>query len=107
MAIQTATDLILDVVRAADPATAAKAESVLAAAATQKAGAAARTNEFAVELASAKSDLSDLRNAPEFAKAAAGTKESYQKFEAMMLQNFVKSMLPADGEEMFGDVSSI
>lgn len=102
MAIQTATDLILDVVRAADPATAAKAESVLAAAASLKSGAAAKTNEFALEVASAKADLSGLRNAPELAPPAGSTKESYQKFEAMMLQNFVKSMLPTDSEEMFG-----
>jgi len=102
LAIQTATDLILDVVRAANPATAAKAESVLAAAATQKAGAAARTSEFAFEVASATSDLSGLRAKSEMTQATGSTKESYQKFEAMMLQNFVKSMLPADGEEMFG-----
>ncbi|PWV95261.1 rod binding protein [Hoeflea marina] len=102
MAIQTATDLILDVVRAADPAAAAKAESVLATAASQKAGAAARTTGFAVELASAGPDLSGLRDAPGLAGAAASRKEGYQKFEAMMLQNFVKSMLPAENEEMFG-----
>lgn len=28
---------------------------------------------------------------------------SYQKFEAMVLQSFVKSILPADSEEFFGE----
>jgi peptidoglycan hydrolase FlgJ len=32
----------------------------------------------------------------------AAMKDSYRKFEAMVLQNFIKSMLPSDSEEIFG-----
>ncbi len=33
---------------------------------------------------------------------AEAIRETYRKFEAMVLQNFVKSMLPADSEDVHG-----
>ena len=31
------------------------------------------------------------------------TPETYRKFEAMVLQNFIKSMLPSDSSEVYGE----
>jgi flagellar protein FlgJ len=53
LSIQTATDLILDVVRAADPAMAQKAEAMLEAASVRKSETAARTPAFERQLLAA------------------------------------------------------
>lgn len=112
MSIQTATDLILDVVRAADPAVAQKAEAMLEAASVRKADAAARTPAFERQLL-ASSDPSALpvsraMDALEARADSAGhkmvdkTEETYRQFEAMILQKFIGSMLPQDSEELYG-----
>ncbi len=103
MAITVSSDLILDVVRAADPAMAAKAEAALEVAASRKASKAAATPAFGAELASAAPvTLSDLRDRLAASPLKAEVPEAYRKFEGMVLQNFVQSMLPSDNEEMFG-----
>ncbi|WP_007195875.1 rod-binding protein [Hoeflea phototrophica] len=111
MSIQTATDLILDVVRAADPATAQKAEAMLEAASVRKAENASRTPAFERQLlastgmsalpASNEVPASIADNAPE-ARVVDKTAETYQRFEAMILQKFIGSMLPQDSEELYG-----
>jgi flagellar protein FlgJ len=102
LSIQTATDLILDVVRAADPTVARKAEAMLEAASVRKSEVAAGTPAFERQLL-ASSDPSGLP-----VSTASGmpvvdqTAETYQKFEAMILQKFIGSMLPQDSEELYG-----
>lgn len=101
MAIQTATDLILDVVKAADPAVAQKAEAMLEAVSVRKSGQAARTPAFEHQLLAS----ADPASAPASAKPESmpgKTAESYQRFEAMVLQSFIGSMLPQDSEELYG-----
>jgi len=105
LSIQTATDLILDVVKAADPAVAQKAEALLEAASIRKSGQAAATPAFEQQLlASADSDASGVLA---LSKPVAPTMQdkaiqSYQRFEAMILQSFIGSMLPQDSEEFYG-----
>jgi Rod binding domain-containing protein len=113
LSIQTATDLILDVVRAADPAVAQKAEAMLEAASVRKSEAAARTPAFERQLL-ASSDPSALPLAKVLdaiearTESGAGaqivdkTEETYRQFEAMILQKFIGSMLPQDSEELYG-----
>lgn len=102
MSIQTATDIILDVVRAADPAVAMRAEAMLEAASIRKSDQAAGTPAFERQLL-ASADASAM-TAPVATEAAAPDKslETYQRFEAMILQNFIGSMLPKDSEELYG-----
>lgn len=103
MAISIATDLILDVVRAADPAIAGKTEAMLEMAAARKTEKTARTPEFARQVSSAgpaEEGLAAKLQPEPLGKSA--VPESYMRFEAMVLQSFVQSMLPADSEEFFG-----
>jgi peptidoglycan hydrolase FlgJ len=107
LSIQTATDIILDVVRAADPAVAQRAEAMLEAASIRKSEQAASTPAFQHQLlASAdQSSVSVASASVASAKDAAPDKslEVYQRFEAMILQNFVGSMLPSDSEQLYGE----
>ena len=101
MSIQTATDLILDVVKAADPAIAQKAEALLEAASVRKSAQAAATPAFEQQLLASADPSAVLASAREDIpqdKAA----QSYEKFEAMILQSFIGSMLPKDSEELYG-----
>lgn len=111
MSIQTATDLILDVVRAADPATAQKAEAMLEAASVRKSETAARTPAFERQLLASAgiSALPGSNTVPSAitvdasdGKVVDKTVETYQRFEAMILQKFIGSMLPQDSEELYG-----
>ncbi|MEP3437006.1 MAG: rod-binding protein [Hoeflea sp.] len=103
MSIQTATDLILDVVKAADPAMAQKAEALLEAASIRKSGQAAATPAFENQLlASSDGSGVTVSTGPVAQATQDKAAESYQRFEAMILQNFIGSMLPSDGEELYG-----
>ena len=93
MAVATAGDLILDVVRAADPAAAEAARTRLASFAA-KAGQ-ARAGEARFEVAGARSEGS--------APAERATPESFARFEAMVLQTFIQTMLPKDTESVYGE----
>ena len=104
MSIQTATDIILDVVRAADPAVAQRAEAMLEAASIRKSGQAAATPAFQHQLLASANEASVSVSAASVGDAAPDKSlEVYQRFEAMILQNFVGSMLPSDSEELYGE----
>lgn len=105
MAISPPSDLVLDVVRAADPASVQEAQAQL------------RSNRASFEATSladagggfgAAVSILNRNSAAGSAMPTAvsgGDKaipETYRKFEAMVLQNFVKSMLPAESEEIYG-----
>ncbi len=116
MAISPPSDLLLDVARAADPAKVREATAKLARLAADPSSA----NEgFGKALAAAKADR-PVAPAPYAASASpvlvpgtAGSlrasaqpkTDTYRKFEAVLLQNFVESMLPKD-DETFGDAAS-
>ena len=96
MAISTSGDLILDVVRAADPASVDAARARLASFAG-RAGAA----QFSV---AAQASPAAPHNAPDKAPGGkAATPEAFARFEAMVLQTFIQSMLPQDSEAVYGE----
>lgn len=101
MSIQTATDIILDVVRAADPAVAQRAEAMLEAASARKSEQAAATPAFQRQLLAA-TDTSAISVNSEVPAAPDKSLEVYQKFEAMILQSFIGDMLPTDSEQLYG-----
>lgn len=86
MAIPTSGDLILDVVRAADPAAAEAARAKLASLSTKVEG-------MKFDPATAGAD------AP---RGKAATPEAFARFEAMVLQSFIQTMLPQDTESVYG-----
>lgn len=110
MAVSIATDIVMDVVKAAAPEVAEEARSLLQAAAGRRAETSAASGAFIREVASLDDQiafgLADLRSrlgAGEESDAASGeVPEAYRKFEAMVLGNFVQSMLPSNSEEIFG-----
>jgi peptidoglycan hydrolase FlgJ len=108
VAISIPSDLVLDVVNAANPEAAQKARSMLAAAAATKANTVASTDKFTTEVASLSDDmatnLNDLRGrlVQSAETSEVEVPEAYRKFEAMVLGNFVQSMLPSDNEEVYG-----
>ena len=114
MAISPPSDIVLDVASAADPAKVRAATERLAKLAADPA---ATTVNFSDALASTKrpvatassptttpSDFADARVKMTTSGSHDKTKV-YQKFEAVLLQNFVEAMLPKDNE-LFGDKNS-
>lgn len=89
MAISPPTDIVLDVLRAADPERAAAAKAKLAALAPTAepfpAEAVAKAGSKGAEI------VSDAKRP-----------EAHQKFEAMVLQSFLQSMMPAESENVYG-----
>ncbi|MCY0093540.1 rod-binding protein [Hoeflea ulvae] len=102
MSIQTATDLILDVVKAADPAVARRAESMLEMASTRKSAQDAATPAFQRQLLASAEPMAVMVSQEEADAAVGKNAQSYERFEAMVLQNFIGSMLPSDSEELYG-----
>ena len=114
MAISPPSDLLLDVARAADPAKVREATAKLARLAADPA---ASNEGFGKALAAAKADgaaPSPARaSTPALLPGTAGSlraaahpkTDAYKKFEAVLLQTFVESMLPKD-DESFGDAAS-
>jgi Rod binding domain-containing protein len=104
MAISPPTDLVMDVMRAADPAQVEEAQARLKASRSAfRASSLAETgqgfaNTVAILNQSQGSGLGNIDNRAEPKKIP----ETYRKFEAMVLQNFVKSMMPAESEEIYG-----
>ena len=89
MAISPPSDIVLDVARAIEPANIDAARARLA----QRTGAAAAAdNSFSI---------GDLRSAS--APEANATPETFVKFEAMVLQQFIQSMLPKDAGAVYGN----
>ncbi len=105
MAISPPSDLVLDVVRAADPSAVQEAQTKLK---TQRASFEATSladagNGFGAAVGILNRDSAMTVSASASGGAAADkVPATYRKFEAMVLQNFVKSMLPADSEEIYG-----
>ena len=105
MAISPPSDLVMDVVRAADPTEVQEAQARLKAnrAAFKATSLAENGNGFTAAVnilnsSEGSTGLGDINNRVEQKKIT----ETYRKFEAMVLQNFVKSMLPTDSENVFG-----
>jgi flagellar protein FlgJ len=101
LSIQTATDIILDVVKAADPAVAQRAEAMLEAASARKSERAAATPAFEHQLLASSDQSSISVSTPDIA-VPDKMMETYQRFEAMILQSFIGDMLPKDSEQLYG-----
>lgn len=104
MAISVNTDLVLDVLKAGNPERAAIADASLQTKKISSIEIADAGEKFATELAAkapvtAPNDLSDMRR--QFVKPDADG--SFQKFEAVILEQFVQNMLPKDASAVFGE----
>jgi len=104
VAISPPSDLVLDVVRAADPMVLAAAQEKLktnraAFAATSLAEKGAGFGA-AIEVLNSAAFDAGLGNVQK--TAAGATPKVYRDFEAVVLQNFVKSMMPDDSEAVYG-----
>lgn len=99
MAINPPTDIVLDVVKAADPSRLEEAQSKLKAgqAATQAQRLASTDNSFDANVAREHIRDNTKLNALHKKEIPA----SYRKFESMVLSNFLKSMMP-DSDEIYG-----
>jgi Rod binding domain-containing protein len=108
VAISPPSDLVLDVVRAADPAQVQEAQAKL-----KSNRAAFEANSLAEAGAGFQAAVGILNRdtAASHAATTAGSvsavgakaiPEHLRKFESMVLQNFVKSMMPTESEELYG-----
>lgn len=89
MAISTPGDIVLDVVRAADPAAVETARARLASFSTKATG-----GVFSAPASVRAETAATPRN---------DAAEAFQKFEAMVLQTFIQSMLPKGTESVYGE----
>ncbi len=101
LAISPPSDIVLDVARAVDPAELAAARTQLVERARAGIGKAgfpeiSRTEVFSKDMANMRfaghADTGKTDKAP----------EAYRKFEAVVLQNFMQSMMPKDSEAVYG-----
>ena len=112
MAISPPSDILLDVASAADPV---KLRAATARLAKLAADPAASDDGFRKALAAARPHPTPPRarasprasalpptGGPTLTRPMTHSKDVYQKFEAVLLQNFVESMLPKD-DDAFGD----
>lgn len=105
MAISPPSDLVLDVVRAADPTQVQEAQAKL-----KSNRAAFEATSLAEAGAGFQAAVGILNRDTVAGKAAEGVSavgakavpEHLRKFETMVLQNFVKSMMPAESEDIYG-----
>lgn len=88
------TDIVMDVVRAADPAGAESARMALQSA---RAAGMANGGGFVAEVGSGTGPGFSGRTVQ-----ANAVPDSYQRFEAMVLQNFIQTMLPKNNESVYG-----
>ncbi|MCY1664685.1 rod-binding protein [Rhizobium sp. SL86] len=109
MAISPPSDLVLDVLRAADPtdvqAAQAKLKATRAAFAASSLASAGTGFSAAVDLLDGSATKARVDHADRSAKSAE-MPEEYRKFEASILQNFVNDMMPKDSEEIYGKGSA-
>jgi flagellar protein FlgJ len=98
MAISTPTDIVSDVLKAADPATVETARARLNAgqAALQAQRLQDTDGAFSANIA-----MNHLKDNTSLHAQKKEVPESYRKFESMVLGNFLKSMMP-DSEELYG-----
>ena len=105
MAISPPSDLVLDVVRAADPTQVQAAQEKLKAnrAAFRATSLADAGAGFSASLDQANSAAFKAGMANPHGKInRADVPKAYKQYEAVFLQNFVKTMLPQDSEEVYG-----
>ncbi|MBJ7403996.1 MAG: rod-binding protein [Bradyrhizobium sp.] len=112
MIVTATTDLVLDVLEAADPVTQRAATAKLDAlkasdadfAATMDAetGKARATTAVQAAANAAEAQSGAVNGAPVQVIKAPASGEVYRKFEAFILQTFVETMLPKESEEVFG-----
>jgi Rod binding domain-containing protein len=109
VAISPPSDLVLDVVKAADPSDVQAAQEKLAAnrAAFAATSLAENGNGFASTVDALNNTAGSQAGLGNADNRAAPTKvpAAYHKFEAMMLQNFVKNMLP-NSDTLYGKGSA-
>jgi len=103
MAIAPPSDLILDVAKAADPTGLAEATSRLRSLA---AGASGEGFSLAFQSVSNRVTSADNSVRATGTQDPAGSKSPGEKFEAMILTQFVETMLPDDAEMVFGKGTS-
>jgi len=106
MAISPPSDLVLDVVKAAEPSNVQAAREMLRSRAagveaTQLAGLGAgfATTVGDMNGAASKAGLGNVQQTAVDKKAVP---EAYRKFEATVLSNFIQNMLPSESEEVYG-----
>lgn len=105
MAISPPGDIVLDVIKAADPQAAREASEALSSLASRSISAseAAQASEaFDQAFSAGRAFGASGSTASVEGADQRALHDSYQKFEAMVLQNFVQSMLPSDSEAIFG-----
>ncbi len=106
MAISPPSDLVLDVVKAADPLEVQAAQEKLkanqAAFAANSLAEAGKGFTSAVDILDRASDKAGLADVKNRSTTTEEVPETYRKFEAMVLQNFIKNMLPSESEEVYG-----
>lgn len=106
VAISPPSDLVLDVVRAADPGQVQEAQARLKSnrAAFEATSLAEAGAGFQVAVGSILNRDSAGAHAASGVSAVGGKSipAHLRKFEAMVLQNFVKSMMPTESEEIYG-----
>ena len=108
MIVTPTSDLVLDVLDAADPVTQRAATAKLDAlkssdadfAATMDAAASKAADQSSASVAEAQSGV--VNGPPVQVIKKPGPDEVYRKFEAFVLQTFVETMLPKESEEVFG-----
>jgi Rod binding domain-containing protein len=110
MIVTPTSDLVLDVLDAADPVTQRAATAKLdalkssgadfAATMDSEATKAAGADQSAAKVAEAQSGI--VNGPPVQVIKKPGPDEVYRKFEAFILQTFVETMLPKESEEVFG-----
>lgn len=106
MAISPSSDLVMDVVRAADPSTLAEAQQKLQ---TAKASLqASRLNEKNAGFEVAMNTMNNAAANAGLANRATNSiktqdiPKQYRQYEGIVLQNFISSMLPKDSEAVYG-----
>ena len=108
MAISPPSDLVLDVVRAADPTQVQEAQAKLKSnrASFEATSLAEAGAGFQAAVGTILNRDSASASASSNAVSAVGSKgvpEHLRKFETMVLQNFVKSMMPSESEQIYGE----
>jgi len=106
VAISPPSDLVLDVLRAADPTDVQAAQAKLKA--NKAAFAANSLAEAGAGFGAAMDTTAFKSGLGQVAKSArtADMPEEYRKFEATILQSFVNTMMPSDSENVYGKGSA-
>lgn len=106
VAISPPSDIVFDVIRAADPAAVREAQHALASHSAKAYGANAAksaADAFDRSFGAARLVVSDPGGAAGGSDGDRALFDSYQKFEAMVLQTFVAAMLPQKENGYFGE----